>query len=715
MAIDKRLGKKLPKHFSKEDSYQRLDPGPFIGKIKNNLDPSRSGRLQVYIPDLASGDESNEDNWRTVQYASPFLGTTTQPDTNKENSFSKVQHSYGMWFVPPDIGNLVICTFIGGDPNRGFWFACVPNQVGHHMVPGIGGSHNVDDSKIGDKKVNSGYSRGKPTVVSEINENAEDVNWADFANLKKPIHEEQFKVYLEQGLEEDYVRGIVSSTSQRESPSYVFGISTPGRPVKDPASDPKYTSKVQSGNLKESDYAVAARKGGHVFLMDDGNFQNKDKLIRLRTAGGHQILMNDSEHVLYIGNDTGSVWIELTGPGHLNIYTGKNVNVRAEGDLNFHADKDIKFNAGRDIHMSASRNFSLQSSVITANSKDSMTIFGGTSLNLGSDSSVNLNAGSVVNALGTSSVNIVGGTVKLNEGFSSSAIFSKPAPLVFNNLPDTGKKQNKWVSVDNSLPTIVSVAPTHEPWKLHQSTTMPGIFATAAAKAQQAAATSDQQETPDETSDGVMNGDTPSDTILEDTVESNDPGPLAASQIGLYNPVDASIMKTPEVQQSLEGIGGLTPQQTTGLKAQLAKNESDNDYKSETIGGLLGKYKFKAAMLADQGYVKTDAVTAQGDKAVKIPANWTGKDSISSKDDFLNSPAIQEKVIDQMLKINHKILLRIGGIKDNDGPRTQAGMLAVAHLLGPEAAKNWRETDDIQDARQYYNIGSYGVEVLGSA
>jgi hypothetical protein len=129
----------------------------------------------------------------------------------------------------------------------------------------------------------------------------------------------------------------------------------------------------------------------------------------------------------------------------------------------------------------------------------------------------------------------------------------------------------------------------------------------------------------------------------------------------------------------------------------------------------LGKYKFKAAMLADQGYVKTDAVTAQGDKAVKIPANWTGKDSISSKDDFLNSPAIQEKVIDQMLKINHKILLRIGGIKDNDGPRTQAGMLAVAHLLGPEAAKNWRETDDIQDARQYYNIGSYGVEVLGSA
>ena len=741
MAIDKRLGKKIPKHFVKEESYQRLDPGPFIGKIKNNLDSTRSGRLQVYIPDLASGDESNEDNWRTVQYASPFLGTTTQPDTNKLNSFNKVQHSYGMWFIPPDIGNLVICTFIGGDPNRGFWFACVPNQVGHHMIPGIGGSHKVDDSSIGDKKVASGYTKGKPTVVSEINENSDDINWADFVNLKKPIHEEQFKVYLEQGLEEDYVRGIVSSTSQRESPSYVFGISTPGRPVKDPSTDPKYTSKVQSGNLQESDYAVSARKGGHVFLMDDGNFQNKDKLMRLRTAGGHQILMNDSEHILYIGNDTGSVWIELTGPGHLNIYTGKNVNIRAEGDLNFHADKNIKFNAGQDIQMSASKNFNLQSSVITVNSKDSMTVFGGTSLNLGSDSSVNLNAGSVVNALGSSAVNIVGGVVKLNEGFSSSAVFSKPAPLVFNNLPDTGKKKDKWVSVDNALPTIVSVAPTHEPWKLHQQTTMPGIFATAASTSVSqtnkttntqtgstftptnlASATevtgvaAAQTETVDETSgDGITSGLPPSKTIPTDTVESVDLGPVAAAKVGLKNPADPSIMTSPTTYQSLEGIGILNPKQTTGLKAQLAKNESDNNYKAETSTWLLGKYKFTAQALADQGYLKRDAVVFQGNKAINMSSNWTDKDSINSKEDFKNSPAIQEKVVDQLLKINYKILVRIGGIKDNDGPRTQAGMLSVAHLLGPEDAKLWRETDNVHEARQYYNIGSYGVEVLGSA
>ena len=709
MAFDKRLGKKIPKQFTKDESYQRLDPGPFIGKIKNNLDSTRSGRLQVYIPDLASGDEDNEDNWRTVQYASPFLGTTTQPDSNTQNSFKKVQHSYGMWFVPPDIGNLVICIFIGGNPNKGYWFACVPNQLGHHMVPGVGGSYKVDDSEIQDQKVSDSYTKGKPTIVAEFNEHSDSVDWADFINLKKPIHEEQFKVYLEQGLEEDYVRGIVSSTSQRESPSYVFGISTPGRPIKDPAADPKYTSKVQSGDLKESDYAVSARKGGHVFLMDDGNFQNKDRLVRLRTAGGHQILMNDSEHILYIGNDTGSVWIELTGPGHLNIYTGKNVNIRAEGDLNFHADKNIKFNAGEDIQMSASKNLNLQSSVITANAKDSTTVFGGASLNLGSDGSVNVNAGSVTNVLGSSGVNIVGSLVKLNEGFSSTAVFSKPAPLIFNSLSDTSKKKNKWISVDGALPTIVSIAPTHEPWKLHQSTTMPGIFAS------KVVTPTSEETTTNEEAAGVTTGEPISKEIVDEADTSADLGIVGALDTGLNDPADTSIMKDPNTAQSLEGIGRLTPMQVTGLKAQLAKNESNSNYKAEVAGQGLGKYKISAQMLADHGYLKQDSVAVQGNDAINIPGNWTGKDSISNKDDFKNSPAIQEKTIDQILKNNFKILQRIGGLLENDSQQTQAGMLAVSYFLGTDKAKIWREKNDNQDAIRYYNIGRYGVEVLAAS
>ena len=122
MATNRRVGTKLPKWATKESAGMRFDSGPYVGVVKNNVDPTRSGRLQVWIPDLG-GDENNVQNWRTLSYASPYFGATFQPETNGTNSFEQVQQTYGMWFVPPDIGNAVLCTFVAGDPGRGYWFA----------------------------------------------------------------------------------------------------------------------------------------------------------------------------------------------------------------------------------------------------------------------------------------------------------------------------------------------------------------------------------------------------------------------------------------------------------------------------------------------------------------------------------------------------------------------------------------------------------------
>ena len=62
MSSDKRLSKKVPDWARREDTAGvRIDSGPFIGIIKNNNDPIRGGRLQVWIPDLG-GDEDNSKN-----------------------------------------------------------------------------------------------------------------------------------------------------------------------------------------------------------------------------------------------------------------------------------------------------------------------------------------------------------------------------------------------------------------------------------------------------------------------------------------------------------------------------------------------------------------------------------------------------------------------------------------------------------------------------
>lgn len=718
MAMDKRVSKKLPDYYRREESTIRLDSGPYIGKVKNNLDPTRSGRVQVYIPDMSSGDENDPDNWRTISYASPFLGSTTQPDTNKQNAFKKVKHTYGMWAVSPDIGNLLLCTFVAGDPNRGYWFACIPNQLGHHMLPGIAGSYNVDPDQIDDPAVKKAYN-GKPTIVSEFNENVDNIDWANFASIKKPIHEEQFKVFLKQGLEEDYVRGIVSSSSQRESPSYVFGISTPGRPTKDPATDPDYREKILSGSIRESDYAVAARKGGHVFVMDDGNIDDKDRLVRLRTAGGHQILMNDSERILYIGNSDGSVWIELTGPGHLNIYTGNSVNVRAQGDLNFHADNNINMNAGKAVNISGQM-LNLQGSDVGVSASQGLTMFGG-KVGVGSSGSLDVNASGVGSFTGSAGLKLTGSTLTLNAGAGGAV--KQPTPLKINKLSDTGITDiGKWESVDSSLSTIVPIAPTHEPWSLHQSTSLAGPSAMSGAEASETTT----NYTAFSPKNAVTSGPSPSKAcpVVEckasKPASQLDPGPRAAANQGVSKPVNKSFMNRADAPTITEGIGPLTPVMVKALMTQIGWTESNCRYNIVNTIGFCGKYQFGAAALVETGHIKRDAYALYGsNKAIGVPSSWTGRDGIKSKEDFLANGLVQEKLMQYLLKMNYKNLVRNGAIKGGDDLCTVAGMMAVAQLLGPTGAKRWRTTGGGADAygttgAMYFNRGRYAVDVLAA-
>ena len=55
------------------------DFGPFIGEIVNNIDPTRSGRVQVYIEQFGGGNKANKTLWRTVSYIPPFGGATVAP------------------------------------------------------------------------------------------------------------------------------------------------------------------------------------------------------------------------------------------------------------------------------------------------------------------------------------------------------------------------------------------------------------------------------------------------------------------------------------------------------------------------------------------------------------------------------------------------------------------------------------------------------------
>jgi hypothetical protein len=117
---------------------------------------------------------------------------------------------------------------------------------------------------------------------------------------------------------------------------------------------------LTDNSITSSDVNVIGRRGGHSLVMDDGNIEGKDNLVRVRTSGGHQITMSDDGNFLYIIHANGQAWLELGQEGTLDVYATNSVNVRTQGTINLHADEDINMFAGKKINMKSAGNTTIE-------------------------------------------------------------------------------------------------------------------------------------------------------------------------------------------------------------------------------------------------------------------------------------------------------------------------------------------------------------------
>jgi hypothetical protein len=344
-----------PNRSNRDHAYTDINPGPYMAIVKDNVDLTKMGGLKVIIPSLAGTDDGPTSMLYEVKYLMPFYGAKSSNATTSSSpyDFDDSPHSYGMWMVPPDIDSRVLVIFVEGKVSQGYWFGCVQDPYTNHMIPGIAASTNTAlGSEEGESARGVAQKYGTNRVpVSEVNR----TTWASASaegidKLKKPIH--PFADTLQsQGLIEDTVRGTTTSSARRESPSAVFGISTPGRID---ASQRKF----RLGPTDAKKEASATRGTGHTFVMDDGDAAGDNQLIRLRTGSGHQLLMHDTKGVVYLANGSGNVWMEFSDDGTIDIYAGGGINIRSKGDMNFHSEKDI--------NMYANQNFRIKSQEIMA-------------------------------------------------------------------------------------------------------------------------------------------------------------------------------------------------------------------------------------------------------------------------------------------------------------------------------------------------------------
>jgi hypothetical protein len=335
----------------KEDTGSvRIDPGPYIGIVKSNQDPTYMGRLAVNIPTLTKTYQPTTGQLITCEYLSPYYGakTTKYIEDKDPYSYQGSQHSYGMWMVPPDIDSKVLVIFVEGRPDQAFWIGCIQDPLVNHMIPGIAATDKTGmPSTSGESDSKQSMYGTDVLPAGEINRNMLDSVGGRPADpvLKRPIH--PFAETLrQQGLVQDNVRGTTTSSARRETPSNVFGISTPGR--RDPSSAEKIVGVRDSQNKE-----ILDRLTGHTFVMDDGDQKGDNQLIRLRSASGHQILLHDTTGVVYIANGSGNVWMEFSANGSIDIYAGGGVNIRSRGDMNFHSDTNINMFARKQIKLSS--------------------------------------------------------------------------------------------------------------------------------------------------------------------------------------------------------------------------------------------------------------------------------------------------------------------------------------------------------------------------
>jgi len=332
------------------------DSGPYLGTVKYTDDPLRMGRLGVNIPALSSTTNPTSGQVTWCQYLSPFYGVKSLKSVKGDQpyNYQSSQTSYGMWAVPPDIDTTVMVIFAKGDSGRAeaFWMGCVQEPSTNAQIPGHASSSNTampatggdfSESKkdtYGTDVLPTGEKNRKPPT------NGEDV---ELGQLKFPINERLADQLLKQGLIGDPVRGTTTSSAQREAPSAVFGISTPGRIRSDSQRPPIGLDGTR---------VATDRDHGHSFVMDDGAVDGTNQLTRLKTASGHQLLMHDTDGVVYIANASGNAYIEMQKNGRIDLYSGVGgINLRTEGDFNLHSDSNINMHAGGQIRMSSSGEF----------------------------------------------------------------------------------------------------------------------------------------------------------------------------------------------------------------------------------------------------------------------------------------------------------------------------------------------------------------------
>ena len=467
-----------------------------------------------------------------------------------------------------------------------------------------------------------------------------------------------------------------------------------------PAFSAGIKGKITSGSVTEDELTPKYRKGGHTLVMDDGDVLGNDNFFRIRTGSGHQIMMHDTGKFIYISNSSGTAWIELNDKGDIEIFSGGSFSLRAADTLNLHSDTDINMYAGGKFNIVSEDTMAIDTKAFTLRGSDTIHMSSPQEFLIKSGASLKLEATSRFSAK-AGGVSAISGTKIQLQGTTDSVSDVPATPR--NNFPNSINQSSGYRIQQNRIKSIATRVPTHEPDGGHTA------IVKQAGNSNALVATSPTR------TDGRVPAITTNPTLAYGKSSTTDATKGIASNPKLKN-LSAYLAKQPDPSGT---IPGMTKDETKALLTGIGASESSGNYQAVNQYNYIGKYQFGAGALTDQGFIKPEYYQKyKGSNAVLDDPNaWTGASGISSKEEFLNNPDVQEQVMLNQAQSNYKTMLKSGAIRPDDDPATIGGMIQTAHLLGASGAAKWRATGQGQDANNvtggtYFNKGKYSISSL---
>ena len=359
-----------------DDSYLR--PTLVDGVVVDTSDPQEQGRLKVWCP-AVDGDNIDISILPWALYVSPLAGQAYDYPAGGSGGKAAGPVSYGFW-APPKLGAKVLISFLHGDYSQRVFMGCIYGDFGNRSLP-VG--RNTDSgAPVSDSS----------EVIEPQYSNLKAQFQGDFTNSiarTRGVYERQV---AQAATEKTNAEGY----SDRVIPDHQEGV----------------------GTLESQTYCITTPGRHSVIFQDNPTFSR----VRVKSAEGHQVILDDANERIYISPAGGNAWVEIDKDGHVQIYAGDSISLATAKDFNISADGSVNIAAGANVNIAA---------------KGYARISACSDVSLSGDGGLNLTSGGSMNFLASSDLLQTGSNIHLNGQGAATAPCAVQPSIVPNHEPWT--------------------------------------------------------------------------------------------------------------------------------------------------------------------------------------------------------------------------------------------------------------------------------------